>query len=384
MSRRSRIAVVWVALSMNAVVGFGANQVFVVSPSGSVPGSFASVQAAIDAATDGDLIRVKPGSYSGFTLAGKSLTIIGESTSPPPTQNIVIFSSTITAIGANQRVLLRSIRILGGSLSTAGLTISNCVGPVILEETAITQGGSLTISEQPMVLAQNSARILLTRCFVHGNDRINKTLPIVFPHGCGLAVAGSTVSAYETTIQGGTGSPASSLLGGNPNIFAGTPGGPGVLLFSGSLFVSGSSIIGGTGGVGGVDPQTGTLCVDGEPGGTGIVIGGAFTQLDSTIAGGAPGGTPPACLPGSAAGIPVIFATGSSTLIAEENRTVSVSAPMFEGQSATFRCIGAPGEICVLLLSFSPSRRLGAGRSGHSAADFACDSRGARPLAPLG
>ncbi|MCA9002114.1 MAG: hypothetical protein KDB61_09335, partial [Planctomycetes bacterium] len=43
---------------------------------GSNPGDFADIQSAINAASEGDTILVEPSQYDGFTVDGKSLTII--------------------------------------------------------------------------------------------------------------------------------------------------------------------------------------------------------------------------------------------------------------------------------------------------------------------
>ena len=53
---------------------------------------FTTIQAAVDAASDGDLILVEPGSYPEFRVDGKDLSIVGdagtftvlESASPDP------------------------------------------------------------------------------------------------------------------------------------------------------------------------------------------------------------------------------------------------------------------------------------------------------------
>src|SRR5689334_22547753 len=57
-----------------------ASDVWIVAPSG---GQFTDVQPAVDAASAGDTILVKQGVYSGFTVDGKSLSIVGEIGSLP-------------------------------------------------------------------------------------------------------------------------------------------------------------------------------------------------------------------------------------------------------------------------------------------------------------
>ena len=47
--------------------------IHIVDTSGS--GGFATVQAAVDAASDGDVILIRGGTYAGFTISGKSLVL---------------------------------------------------------------------------------------------------------------------------------------------------------------------------------------------------------------------------------------------------------------------------------------------------------------------
>ena len=44
-------------------------------------GDFVTIQAAVDAAVDGDTILVKPGAYAGFTATNKALSIVGDTMS---------------------------------------------------------------------------------------------------------------------------------------------------------------------------------------------------------------------------------------------------------------------------------------------------------------
>lgn len=104
------------------------------------PADFSSLQAAIDAADDGDLLLIRAGAYSAITIDGKSLTLHGDTAG-----GIVQVSAPALSAGAairiqstvtGQRVVLRgitttSVLSLPPTLSTQ---VINCVGPVLFEE----------------------------------------------------------------------------------------------------------------------------------------------------------------------------------------------------------------------------------------------------------
>ena len=71
------------------------------------PDAHATIQAAVDAATDGDLILVKDtGSpYASFTVDGKGLTVIGDTGNRP----VLLGSAFIRNLGPDQRVVLRRL-----------------------------------------------------------------------------------------------------------------------------------------------------------------------------------------------------------------------------------------------------------------------------------
>lgn len=74
--KSTRMASTTAALAVLFCGSASAGNVITVDDSG--PADFALIQPAVDAAIDGDTILVKPGNYSGFTVDGKALTIIGD------------------------------------------------------------------------------------------------------------------------------------------------------------------------------------------------------------------------------------------------------------------------------------------------------------------
>ena len=82
-----------------------AQTVLVVDAAGGPGSQFTDIQPAIGAATDGTRILVRPGTYRGFTIVGKSLSVFGEPgvrlTSNPLTTGAHI---AVFATNANQPV----------------------------------------------------------------------------------------------------------------------------------------------------------------------------------------------------------------------------------------------------------------------------------------
>lgn len=71
------------SLLVLSLVSPAAAGVLTVGPSGQM---FTSPQAAVDAAVDGDVVLVHPGSYFAFTVDGKALAVVagGNVTVRPP------------------------------------------------------------------------------------------------------------------------------------------------------------------------------------------------------------------------------------------------------------------------------------------------------------
>src|SRR6187402_1540088 len=79
--------------------------VFVVDASGG--GDFTTLQAAVNAAADGDTLLVRTGSYAGFLLTGKGLSIVAERGAEPKVSADV----RLLSITAGHTVVLSGLRV---------------------------------------------------------------------------------------------------------------------------------------------------------------------------------------------------------------------------------------------------------------------------------
>lgn len=348
-SRFARFALA--ALASNALLGaFGAraqaqSKVWVVDNTPGPGVDFTQVQAAVDAAADGDTILVKRGNWAvhdPVTLDARALTIIGE---PGLLGSLPrIAALTIQHLGAGQTCALRA-------LQSGPVQIDACAGPVWLEGLQV-YGGA------PSLRVHASSSCMLMRCVVtgaHGADLI----PGLKSGETGLLCEDANVYAMGCEISGGAGGAgATSLPGG--------PGGVGLrALGSGTLVLSGGAVRGGAGGLGGnASYCESSGCGPGGDGGVGLgnelsnpqslilrdtlVKGGSGASGGITWTQGGPFCDPAShCASGAAA---ADLVGGSPTQFAGTARGLTVAAPIREGQQIQIVLTGVPGDL--LLLAF--------------------------------
>src|SRR5262245_20334465 len=89
--------------------GASAQSVFVVA-SVPGPGVFSTdIQPAVDAAADGDVVLVKAGAYSGFTINAKGVSVVADAGASVVANGLVFVSS----LSASQNVLLQRLVVHG-------------------------------------------------------------------------------------------------------------------------------------------------------------------------------------------------------------------------------------------------------------------------------
>src|SRR6185436_13760735 len=67
---------------------------------------FTQIQSAVNAASDGDVILISPGSYGAVTIDGKSLTLVKQGTA-----NVTIMgTTTVKNLTASKRVILSGLK----------------------------------------------------------------------------------------------------------------------------------------------------------------------------------------------------------------------------------------------------------------------------------
>jgi parallel beta-helix repeat protein len=202
----------------------------VVSPGGVVPGSFSSVQAAVNAAApSGDTILVDPGKYTEQVTINKSLTLQGNGAgaiiqSPATLMTDAFGQNALVEVNSAATVNINNLTIQGPATNiTAGIFIANGATANVTGTTIdqINQGAAnFGVQGVRGILVGSSAggagHATITNCNV---TNYQKT-------GILTGGAGTTVTITGTTVTGvGSTSPLASLTAQNGiQISAGTTG----------------------------------------------------------------------------------------------------------------------------------------------------------------
>jgi serine protease len=183
-----------------------------------VPGQFATIQAAIDAAVDGDTILVSPGTYvENVNFGTKDVTVA----STDGASTTVIDGGALTNVVAmhaepGESPTLRGFTVRnglgypedGGGISTSG-------GPAVIEENIIT--GNATCGAGGGVAAEFSQAVIRSN-LIEANSQSGCSGG---PGGGGVFIGGAgSVSLLDNTIRGNV----HGSFGGGVSLFAaGTP-----------------------------------------------------------------------------------------------------------------------------------------------------------------
>lgn len=245
-----------------------AGGVRIVEPTGT--SNYPNIQAAVDAAVNGDVVLVGAGVYSGFTIPYKALIVAAA----PNGGAIVHGSVQIQGLLAGREVALIGLEV-SGSNDLPALWVSNCAGHVLLQDCSFTGGGGPYSGVD--VTMSNS--VALVRCTATGSLGYSDFGD--FYGGDGVRCSNSSLAVYDCSLVGGDAQQVCDYPPGDGGW--GYRGEPGSLLVA-----SGSSARGGKGG---------NDCFCGKPpgkGGAGFAVGSgsALNLLDITATSGPPGISP--------------------------------------------------------------------------------------------
>src|SRR5688572_11647178 len=187
-------------------------------------GGYGEIQAAVDAAQPGDLILVRTGTYAGFVVDGKGLSIVADAGALVQVAGAVVIQN----LPASGFVLLSGLKVAvpgSAAFSPPGLELLDDAGFARLSDCEFrgAQGASNASNFSNCSLVgpgsngveiAGSARVLFQDCALIGG-----TGGTAFKKckggtgGDGLFTQTSAVALYDCTIRGGTGGRASDTLG---------------------------------------------------------------------------------------------------------------------------------------------------------------------------
>ncbi|NOT30986.1 MAG: hypothetical protein HOP15_11110 [Planctomycetes bacterium] len=315
------------------------------------PNGFSQIQAAVQAAQDGDtiLVRVPPNggpTYDAVDVAGKALTIAAE----PSTRQAKVSSVSVHDLPAGKTVVLSGVNALGGSPAAPSIWLRSNAGSVRLvscnSRGAPAPFFSVLLATPAMTISSSSGSAAFASCGLVGGLGDRPTTDPRNPGARGLEMQDSIAAAFDSSIMGGQGDSCSFAIGvaslGGDGVFVGHSALPGRLL------LSNSSVQGGPGGEAGCFPPL--YCVSGN-GGTGLRLGsGAAVTLQTTTPVGGPPGPQeaPGCGSTGAVG-PAVANQGS--LQVRPTPAIALRSPTVagEGQTIPLTFTGTPGDQVFLL-----------------------------------
>ncbi|MFN0244680.1 MAG: hypothetical protein ACKVWV_17475 [Planctomycetota bacterium] len=250
-------------------------------------GDFTSLQAAVDAALNGDTLLVKSGTYVGPTIIGKQLNVVADANA----EVVIEGSLEVHGLLGDSHVLLAGLHVVGApdvaTTDRYALRVSDSLGSIRVQECELTGAhpSSVTVPLDTVSVA-NCPNVSFVRTVCTA---------VAGGGGSGVEAVSSSIAILDSSVNGGS---AQGFELVNPQ--HGKPGGDGFDGASSFLFTSGSSYFGGAGS----HSSSGGQCNCGGLGGSGISLGdfgwpSGPTNVTSTAAEiatatqGAPGGSDP-------------------------------------------------------------------------------------------
>lgn len=329
------------AVCLGASFARGADHVLTV---GGVNPDYTDIQSAVQAAALGDVVLVRAGSYAGFIISAKSVSVIAD-----PEGSVTINGAVVVQLqDSTQPAIVLSglhiVALLGTPLSC--LDVGTAIRCVALDGTAVGLGF-------PGANIFNCSDVALTRCTFQGGTNPHAQ----YAGGDGVDVGNnSKLALHDCSVQGGAG--ADGAIQGSAAIPP-VAGPHGVHVWSGgTLFASGTLIRGGAGGAGTpAECALGLTALDGAAGGAGVYVDASSTAnlIDDDVAGGpggAGGGADPSCgSPAGQSGASGLLLEGNATLLAGAARALRSSSVLREFDTLALAISGQPGDQVLLRIA---------------------------------
>lgn len=332
---------------------------------GGAGGACATIQAAVDAAADGDLVLVATGTYAGFTVSDKAVTVAADAGA----QVVVTEVVQVLDLAPSRSAALVRLRVETRKQAPNApqlVRVAGCSGAVLLQDVVVQQldytaSGPFPFPVEPdqdCVLVESSACVTIVASTLDAGGGGGLTERV---RGAALRATDSDVLAYGTTCRGAMGMNGLVGMGGTP----GQQGLAAVSLSGGTGLLHGCTLTGGQGGSGAYSPggQVGGTCTPSGAGGPALVLGAGsargplLRRLDTALAGGLPG---PAAGPGGqcgagATGVESVVSAGAIETVPAAARRLTAPSVAPDQTVARFVEAGAPFDLVWIGYDLEPA-----------------------------
>lgn len=294
------------------------------------PGSdFTTINAAVNAAAAGDMLLVRAGTYPGFSINAKALTVAAEPGAAVSIDGLVVVRDL--ANGAD--VLLTGLEIDATAIFLTSLfDLRSSLGPIWIEN-CVAEGAAMFQTNKTGFVG----------CSFDSTSSSS-----------GMGSFGSNVAVWRCDISAGNGTDGQI----DPKLMIPIPGNVGASGYRASpgdrIFLSDCSFQAGDGGDG-VDEAG--QCSNGGSGGDGLDVFAIDPEIfvqETTFLPGAPGLGGPGCLDG-AAGTAVDLVPGAAPPVlfsAPARRLLANTQVAREGENLSLTFEGELGDVAFLLFGF--------------------------------
>lgn len=318
-----------------------AQQTWVVDDQFSAGADFLDIQTAVDFVSDGDTLLIREGTYGGFIVDAKELSILSDGNGIPNIQGGVIVRNL--GLGRELRLVGLTIQAL---TDNDGIHATNMLGALVLNDCEFIGGHGDSFSGAYL---QDCDSVTFLSCTLSGGPGGNSGRLWEMNGGSGIHSIDSNLYLLNTTVTGETGSTDTTFIGN------GGVGGTGVQVEGGFLGCHDSDLGGGPGGNGFGGFAIG--CGDGGNGGDALRLdlgqtsGAPVADLNSTpLVAGAHGLPAQQCWPG-VDGQDVVVVAGVYNTYAEPGADLRITRPFRSGEVGFVSVLGNPGDIVQMAVS---------------------------------